>query len=67
VPDPASGVRITAFLVARGETRPGLIALKRYAVEVLPRYMAPDAYVWLDAVPHTSTDKTDYQALKARA
>ena len=67
VPDPASGVRITAFLVARGENRPGLIQLKRFAVEVLPRYMAPDAYAWLDAVPQTSTDKTDYQALKARA
>ena len=67
VPDPASGVKITAFLAARGETRPGLIQLKRFAVEVLPRYMAPDAYVWLNAVPRTSTDKTDYQALKARA
>ena len=67
VPDPASGVKITAFLAARGEARPGLIQLKRFAVEVLPRYMAPDAYVWLNAVPRTSTDKTDYQALKARA
>ncbi len=67
VPDPASGVRITAFLVAKGESRPGLIQLRRFSVEALPRYMAPDAYVWLDAIPHTSTDKTDYQALKARA
>jgi amino acid adenylation domain-containing protein len=67
LPDPASGVRITAFLSAADGQRPTLIELKRFAVEALPRYMAPDAYVWLDAIPRTSTDKTDYQTLKARA
>ncbi len=67
VPDTASGVKITAFLSAREGAKPSLIELKRYAVEVLPRYMAPDAYVWMDAIPRTSTDKTDYQTLKARA
>lgn len=66
--DPTAGLRITAFLSARaGVTAPSLIALKQYAVEALPRYMAPDAYRWLDAIPRTSTDKTDYQRLKQLA
>jgi amino acid adenylation domain-containing protein len=65
--DMASGVRITAFLSPRETETPSLIALKQFAVEVIPRYMAPDAYRWLDAIPRTSTDKTDYQRLKQLA
>jgi acyl-coenzyme A synthetase/AMP-(fatty) acid ligase len=65
-PDREGAVRITAFLSPRGG-KPSLIALKAFAVQVLPRYMAPDAYVWLDAIPRTSTDKTDYQRLKVLA
>lgn len=63
----ADGTRITAFLTADGDTRPSLLALKQYAVTALPRYMAPDVYRWLDAIPLTSTDKTDYQSLRALA
>lgn len=63
----ADGTRITAFLTSQGETRPSLLSLKQYAVTALPRYMAPDAYRWLDAIPLTSTDKTDYQTLRALA
>ncbi len=29
--------------------------------------MIPDTFTVLDALPRTSTDKIDYQALKARA
>ncbi len=66
--DPLAGVRITAYLSAHpGQDRPSLIALKQFATEVLPRYMGPDAYRWLDAIPRTSTDKTDYQGLKRMA
>lgn len=63
----ADGTRITAFLTAQGDAKPSLLALKQYAVTALPRYMAPDAYRWLDAIPLTSTDKTDYQSLRALA
>lgn len=66
-PDEASGVQITAFLVTRGGERPSLVELKRYCVERLPRYMAPDLFRFLDALPRTSTDKVDYQRLKALA
>ncbi len=61
--DGQAGVRIIAFLSAPEEARPSLIALKNFAVAVMPRYMAPDAYRWLDAIPQTSTDKVDYQQL----
>jgi len=66
-PDEASGVLIHAFLVARGSERPSIVDLKRFCVEELPRYMAPDRFTFLDAIPQTSTDKTNYQALGAMA
>ncbi|HYV97775.1 MAG TPA: amino acid adenylation domain-containing protein [Gemmatimonadaceae bacterium] len=66
-PDEASGVQIHAFLVARSAERPSIVDLKRYCVDALPRYMAPDRFTYLDDMPQTSTDKTDYQALAARA
>ena len=44
--------------------RPSLIGLKQFCVERLPRYMAPDQFTFLEALPRTSTDKIDYQTLK---
>jgi amino acid adenylation domain-containing protein len=63
--DETSGVLISAFLVPREGERPSLIDLKRYCVEALPKYMAPDRFLFLDRIPQTSTDKTDYQALQS--
>ena len=65
LPDAAGGVRIKAYLTIAGE-RPGLIELKQFCAERLPRYMAPDAFSFVDALPRTSTDKIDYQTLVAR-
>jgi acyl-coenzyme A synthetase/AMP-(fatty) acid ligase len=62
-PDEASGVIIHAFLAPRGSDRPSIVDLKRYCIEALPGYMAPDRFTLLDEIPQTSTDKTDYQAL----
>jgi acyl-CoA synthetase (AMP-forming)/AMP-acid ligase II len=64
-PDAEAGVRITAFLSSREAAPPSLIEMKRFAAEHLPLYMVPDRYVWLDSLPKTSTDKIDYQRLKA--
>ncbi|MCA0376922.1 MAG: amino acid adenylation domain-containing protein [Gemmatimonadetes bacterium] len=64
--DADAGTRIVAFLTPRADDRPSLLVLKQFAIEVLPRYMAPDAYTWLEQIPLTSTDKTDYQALRQR-
>lgn len=62
-----SAVRITAFLSLRDATRPSMIELKQFCVERLPRYMVPDAFRFVDALPRTSTDKIDYQTLKTRS
>jgi L-proline---[L-prolyl-carrier protein] ligase len=63
VADGDAGVRVHAFL--RCSQRPSLIALKRFCAEHLPAYMAPDRFTFCDALPKTSTDKVDYQALAA--
>jgi acyl-coenzyme A synthetase/AMP-(fatty) acid ligase len=61
--DEEDGVRIRAFLSFR-ERRPSIIQLKRFCAEHLLDYMVPDQFLFLEALPKTSTDKTDYQALK---
>ena len=43
-----------------------MIELKQFCSERLPRYMIPDVFGFLTALPRTSTDKIDYQALLAR-
>jgi amino acid adenylation domain-containing protein len=61
-----AAVRITAFLSV-SEHRPSVIELKQFCVDHLPRYMVPDAFQFVDALPRTSTDKIDYQTLKTIA
>lgn len=63
-PDDESGVRITAFLACKVDTRPSLVEMKRFCSDQMPLYMIPDRFVWLDSLPKTSTDKVDYQRLK---
>jgi amino acid adenylation domain-containing protein len=64
VPDAAAGVRILAYLSQRaGASRPSIIDLKMFCGRQLPSYMSPDAFVFLDALPRTSTNKVDYQQL----
>ncbi len=62
--DEEAGVRIKAFLSHHGEKRPSIIEMKKFCSENLLLYMIPDEFVWLDALPKTSTDKIDYQRLK---
>ncbi len=66
-PDEELGVKLTAFLSCRDAKRPSLIEIKRFCSEHLPLYMIPDVFSWHDALPKTSTDKTDYQRLKEMA
>ncbi|MEZ4588651.1 MAG: hypothetical protein R2909_19920 [Gemmatimonadales bacterium] len=65
--DHGSGVRIVAFLAAGSGGRPSIIELKRFCAERLPKYMVPDTFRFVDALPRTSTDKIDYQALAGLA
>lgn len=64
-PDEEAGVKVTAHLSCREAKHPSLIELKRFCAENLPLYMIPDRFSWHDALPKTSTDKIDYQRLKA--
>jgi amino acid adenylation domain-containing protein len=63
--DSEANVRVRAFLATRDRQRLSLIELKRFCAENLPQYMVPDLFSFLDVLPKTSTDKVDYQALKA--
>ena len=62
-----AGTTITAFLSSKDGKPISTIALKRFCAEHLPVYMIPDRFAWQDALPKTSTDKIDYQRLKALA
>jgi acyl-coenzyme A synthetase/AMP-(fatty) acid ligase len=64
--DPGAAVQIKAYLSLGTEQRPSLIELKQFCSDRLPQYMVPDAFHMVEALPRTSTDKIDYQALVAR-
>jgi amino acid adenylation domain-containing protein len=63
VPDPSAGMRIIAFIVATEGERPSIIEMKTFCGQALIAYINPDRFVFLDALPRTSTNKVDYQAL----
>jgi acyl-coenzyme A synthetase/AMP-(fatty) acid ligase len=59
-----NGVQIKAFLSFRDGQIPSRIELKRFCAEIIPNYMIPDFFSFLDSLPKTSTNKIDYQKLK---
>jgi acyl-coenzyme A synthetase/AMP-(fatty) acid ligase len=65
--DPDAGVRIKAYLSMRDGQRASIIGLKEFCVGALPRYMVPDFFGFVERLPRTSTDKIDYETLKATA
>lgn len=67
LPDESAGMQIVAVVSGREGVRVSIIALKQFAVNALPPYMAPDAFIIVEALPRTSTDKADLQALKQLA
>ncbi len=58
-------VKIAAYLSANGEP-PGVLEMKMFCAKNLPSYMNPDMFVFLDALPRTSTNKVDYRGLAQR-
>lgn len=64
VPDVEQGLKIKAFVSARGTAPLSIISLKAFCAQRLPVYMVPDLFVFQSALPRTSTGKVDYQALK---
>lgn len=61
-----TGVRITLFYTA-DDPAPSIVELKQFTAARLPHYMVPDVFEEVDALPLTSTGKTDYRALAERA
>jgi surfactin family lipopeptide synthetase A len=57
--------RLVAYVVPRGEHAPMSSELRRMALERLPDYMVPSAFVLLESLPLTPGGKLDRRALPA--
>ncbi len=55
--------RLVAYLVPGGGEVPDRDRLDRFLADLLPDYMRPAQYVWLDALPMTAHGKIDHAAL----
>jgi amino acid adenylation domain-containing protein/non-ribosomal peptide synthase protein (TIGR01720 family) len=55
--------RLVAWLVPTQNEKPAAGELREFLGQRLPAYMAPAAYVWLDALPLTPNGKLDRRAL----
>jgi amino acid adenylation domain-containing protein len=62
VPDELVTNRLRAVVVAEGATGPELAG---YCRRRLPRYMVPEEFSFVDALPRTSTGKIDHRSLEA--
>jgi amino acid adenylation domain-containing protein len=58
------GTRILAVYGTKNGEPISLVELKAFSADALPLYMVPDRFVHTEALPRTSTGKTDYQHLK---
>jgi amino acid adenylation domain-containing protein len=61
--DARGDVRLTAYLVSAGPTRPDASWLRQRLAAVLPDYMIPAAFIWLPTLPLGPTGKLDRGAL----
>jgi amino acid adenylation domain-containing protein len=67
LPDDVLGMKVWAHLACKEDRKLSLIELKTFCSQHIPVYMIPDAFSFHDTLPKTSTDKVDYQTLKARS
>jgi amino acid adenylation domain-containing protein len=65
-PDDELGMKVHAHLACRDGGRLSLVDLKSFCSKHVPVYMIPDVFTFHPALPKTSTDKVDYQALKVK-
>jgi amino acid adenylation domain-containing protein len=56
-------VKISAYMSTSEDPAPGALEMKMFCAKQLPSYMSPDLFTFIPALPRTSTDKVDYQAL----
>lgn len=54
---------LVAYLVCHGETNPTVTELRVFVQSLLPDYMVPSIYVFLDSLPLTTNGKVDRKAL----
>jgi amino acid adenylation domain-containing protein len=57
--------RLIGYLVPAREERPSVTELREFLSRRLPDIMIPNVFVWLDALPLTSSGKVDRNALPA--
>jgi amino acid adenylation domain-containing protein len=55
--------RLVAYLVSRNGERAASSELREHLNRILPDYMIPSGYVWLEKIPLTSNGKLDKKAL----
>jgi amino acid adenylation domain-containing protein len=67
LPDSDSGTRIICYIVVPAEPRPSIVEMKTFCNQNLPSYMNPDVFVFTEALPRTSSNKVNYQALIRKA
>src|SRR5207244_5287918 len=60
--DPGN-MRIVAFIVRADGTRTDSLHLRRKLADLVPEYMIPSAFLFLDELPLTATGKIDSQTL----
>jgi len=66
VRETASGDKqLLAYLTGTATPRPDAAALRARLAQLLPDYMLPQWYLWLDRLPLTASGKVDRQALPA--
>jgi amino acid adenylation domain-containing protein len=63
--DEKEGVKVVAHIATRDGGRISIIELKQFCSRHLPLYFIPDLFQFHEVLPKTSTDKIDYQRLKA--
>jgi len=62
-PEAGGGQRLVAYVVAAAGHEPKPAELRGHLLQTLPEYMAPQSFVFLDALPLSSNGKIDRKAL----
>lgn len=60
-----NSIKIIAYIVSSNESIKSFIYMKNFSIKILPLYMIPDDFIFIDSIPVTSSNKTDYQKLSA--